>query len=197
MEWKTLQENFTKKGFTVKIFKTGAEAVEYLKQEIQGTTVAFGGSVTLQQLGAYEALSQGNQMVWHWKCMTPEVMRLAQSAKVFLTSANGVAETGELVNIDGRGNRVAMSLFGPERTYYVVGQNKIAPDLHAAIHRAQNIAAPKNAQRLGKKTPCAVKADRCYDCNSPERICNGTVIIQRPMTGMHTELIVIEEELGY
>lgn len=197
MNYPVLKEAFEKKGFETCYFATAAEAVEYLKEEIKGTTVAFGGSVTLQQMGLYEALRDQNQMVWHWRCMTVDVMKMAQNAKVYLTSANGVSETGELVNIDGRGNRVAASLFGPEHTYYVIGKNKLAKDLHSALYRAKNIAAPKNAQRLGKKTPCAVKADKCYNCSSPDRICNATVIVERPLTGMKTTLLFIDEELGY
>ena len=110
---------------------------------------------------------------------------------------NGLAETGEIVNIDGNCNRVAASMFGPKRVYYVVGINKIAPDFEKALWRARNVAAPKNAQRLGKKTPCAVKADRCYDCKSPERICRGLSVLWRKPTGFEqAEVVLIEEELG-
>ena len=101
------------------------------------------------------------------------------------------------VNIDGNCNRVAASMFGPKRVYYVVGINKIAPDFEKALWRARNVAAPKNAQRLGKKTPCAVKADRCYDCKSPERICRGLSVLWRKPTGFEqAEVVLIGEELG-
>ena len=102
------------------------------------------------------------------------------------------------MNIDGTGNRAAASLFGPERVFYVIGRNKIAPDLHSAIARAKNTACTKNARRLGTKTPCTASGElRCYDCDSPARICSATVILERPCNGMTVELVFINEDLGY
>ena len=114
-----------------------------------------------------------------------------------LSSVNGLAETGELINIDGAGNRVASTLFGHKRVYFVVGANKIAPDYDAALWRARNIAAPKNAQRLKRKTPCAAKGDRCYDCSSPERICRELVVLWDKPMGVDTmEIVLIDQDLG-
>ena len=93
---------------------------------------------------------------------------------------------------------MASTVFGHRRVYFVVGSNKIAPDYDAALWRARNIASPKNAQRLGKKTPCAVKGDRCYDCQSPERICRAlTVLWEKPQGIEHMEIVLVEQELGY
>ena len=150
--------------------------------------------MTIQAMGLSERLSKHNEVIWHWE---GGELRRAMLADVYLTSVNGLAETGEIVNIDGNCNRVAASMFGPKRVYYVVGINKIAPDFEKALWRARNVAAPKNAQRLGKKTPCAVKADRCYDCKSPERICRGLSVLWRKPTGFEqAEVVLIEEELG-
>jgi len=110
---------------------------------------------------------------------------------------NGIAETGEIVNIDNTGNRVAATLYGHKKVYLVAGLNKVAPDLSGAIDRARNIAAPPNAKRLGKKTPCAVKGDRCYDCKSPERICRTLNVLWERPTGSVYEVILINENLGY
>ena len=118
-------------------------------------------------------------------------------AQVYITSVNGLAETGELINIDGAGNRVAGTLFGHEKVYFVVGRNKLAPTYDQALWRARNIAAPKNAQRLKCKTPCAVKGDRCYDCKSPDRICRGLVVLWEAMMGMEMEVVLVDEDLGY
>ena len=118
-------------------------------------------------------------------------------ADVYLTSANALAETGEIVNIDGAGNRVAASLFGHEKVYFVIGRNKLAPTYDEALWRARNIAGPKNAQRLGAKTPCAAKGERCYDCKSPGRICRGLVVLWGPMIGMETEILLVDEDLGF
>ena len=119
------------------------------------------------------------------------------TTEVYLTSANGLAETGEIVNIDGTGNRVSGMLFGHKKVYFVVGRNKLAPDYDGALWRARNIAAPKNAQRLGTRTPCAARGDRCYDCKSPQRICRGLVVLWEAMKGCETEVVLVDEELGY
>ena len=150
----------------------------------------------LDQLGLYDALGKHNTVVWHWKQDAGPARREGMFTDVYLSSANGLAETGEIVNIDGNGNRVAATLFGHEKVYLVIGRNKLAPTYEEALWRARNIASPKNAQRLGKKTPCAVKGDRCYDCKSPERICRGLAVLWGPMMGMETEILLVDEDLG-
>jgi len=109
----------------------------------------------------------------------------------------GLAETGEIINIDGTGNRISAALYGHKKVYFVVGKNKIAPTYEEALHRARNIAAPKNCVRLGLKTPCAAKADKCYDCASPDRICCGLSVLWTKMLGADMEVVLIDEELGY
>lgn len=124
-------------------------------------------------------------------------MKDALTADVFLTSANGVAQSGEIINIDGNCNRVAGELYGHEKVYIIVGKNKIAPDFDKALWRARNIAAPKNAMRLNKHTPCAVDGV-CHDCSSPERICKGLVVLWRkPSNSAKYEVVLIDEELGF
>ena len=132
---------------------------------------------------------------WHW-ANGPAEREQAAGTQVYLTSVNGLAETGELINIDGAGNRVASTLYGHKKVYFLVGRNKLAPTYDEALWRARNIAAPKNAQRLQKKTPCAVKGDRCYNCKSPDRICRGLVVLWGPMMGMEAEVILVDEDLG-
>lgn len=189
-----VRKNLEERGFQTSCFATAKEAADYLDAQIDGATVGIGGSMTIQAMGLSERLSKHNEVIWHWE---GGELRRAMLADVYLTSVNGLAETGEIVNIDGNCNRVAASMFGPKRVYYVVGCNKIAPDFEKALWRARNVAAPKNAQRLGKKTPCAVKADRCYDCKSPERICRGLSVLWRKPTGFEqVEVVLVEEELG-
>ena len=189
-----VRKNLEERGFQTSCFATAKEAADYLDAQIDGATVGIGGSMTIQAMGLSERLSKHNEVIWHWE---GGELRRAMLADVYLTSVNGLAETGEIVNIDGNCNRVAASMFGPKRVYYVVGINKIAPDFEKALWRARNVAAPKNAQRLGKKSPCAVKADRCYDCKSPERICRGLSVLWRKPTGFEqAEVVLIEEELG-
>ncbi len=195
------KENLERLGYIVRLFDTKEEAAAYLDREIDRTTVAFGGSVTLQELGLFERLSKHNDVLWHTMAdEQPEkaaIRRKAVNTSVYVTSANGVAETGEIINIDGIGNRVASTLFGHDRVYFVVGENKIAPDYDSALFRARNTAAPKNAQRLHVKTPCAVKGDRCYNCSSPQRICRGLVVFWENLIGAHTEIVLVKETLGY
>ena len=116
---------------------------------------------------------------------------------MYISSANGLSETGEIINIDGACNRVSSICYGHEKVIFVIGKNKLAPTYDEALFRARNIAAPKNAQRLGKNTPCAVKGDRCYDCSSPDRICRVlSVWWSKPMIG-EFEVVLIDEELGF
>ena len=190
-----VEQALRQRGYTVHVFETGAEAADYLNGAIDGVSVGIGGSVTVQQLGLYDRLAQHNQVYWHWQG-GPEQRDKAAGADVYLTSANGLAQTGEILNIDGAGNRVASTLYGHKKVYFVIGANKLAPTRDEALWRARNIAAPRNAQRLGKKTPCAVKGDKCYDCKSPDRICRGLVELWGPMMGLETEVILIGEDLG-
>ena len=192
----TVKKNLEARGFSVRTFATAAEAAAYLNETIDGRTVGFGGSVTLKDMGLYELLGSHNEVHWHW-VNGQEERKAAMGTQVYLSSANGLAETGEIINIDGSGNRVASTLYGHEKVYLVIGRNKLAPTYDEALWRARNIASPKNAQRLGKKTPCAIKGDRCYDCKSPDRICRGLVVLWGPMLGMETEVVLINQDLGY
>ena len=194
-QFDTVKKNLEERGYTVRTFATAAEAADYLDGAIDGTTVGFGGSVTLQDMGLYELLGSHNEVHWHW-VNGQEERKTAMGTQVYLSSANGLAETGEIINIDGSGNRVASTLYGHEKVYLVIGRNKLAPTYDEALWRARNIASPKNAQRLGRKTPCAVKGDRCYDCKSPDRICRGLVVLWGAMMGMETEVILVDEDLG-
>ena len=195
MAFETVKKNLEARGFSVSTFSTAAEAAAYLDSAIDCTTVGIGGSMTVQQMGLHEKLAAHNEVHWHWTD-GPEARAKAAHADVYITSANGLTENGEVINIDGAGNRVASTLYGHKRVYFIIGRNKLAPTYDEALWRARNIAAPKNAQRLGKKTPCAVKGDRCYDCKSPDRICRGLVVLWGPSMGVETEIVLVDEDLG-
>ena len=201
MDFTRVKENLEKRGYQVSCFDTAAQAAAYLDAQIDGITVGFGGSVTLDQLGLYERLATHNQVIWHQHVPkgtdTAPIRREENAASIYCCSANALAETGELINIDGTGNRLASMLYGHEKIYYVIGENKIAPDYDAALWRARNIAAPRNAHRLGTPTPCAAKGDRCYNCQSPGRICRGLVVLWENITGQQAEVVLVHEELGY
>ena len=196
MNFDTVKQNLEERGYTVRVFSAGKEAADYLDAAIDGRSVGFGGSATLEALGLYERLSGHNQVVWHWKQEAGPARKAAMTTGVYLTSVNALAETGELVNIDGTGNRAAATLFGHEKVYFLIGRNKLVPTYDQAVWRARNIAAPQRARQLGMRTPCAIHCDRCYDCRSPERICRGLVTLWEPMMGMEAEILLIDEDLG-
>jgi len=186
--------------FVQEVFATGEEAAAYLNEQIDQRTVGMGGSMTIAELGLRESLSRHNVVFSHGFTPAPpaQVQQLAAGAEVYLLSANGIAgDTGEILNIDGTGNRVSSSLYGHRKVYLLAGRNKISPNFHSALQRVRNVVAPKNAQRLGRKTPCAAKGDRCYDCDSPERICRGLVVLYKKMGSMDMEVVLVDQELGY
>ena len=195
-DFSKVKKSLEDRGYAVRTFASGAEAAAYLDGAIDGRTVGFGGSGTLDAIGVYERLEKHNTVIWHWKQPADEARRAAMQAQVYLTSANALAETGEIVNIDGVGNRLAGTLYGHEKVYFVIGRNKLTPDYEQAVWRARNVAAPQRARQLGKKTPCAVKGDRCYNCKSPDRVCCGMTTLWAPMMGMEAEVLLIDEDLG-
>lgn len=183
------------RGFAVQHFATGAEAADYLCTQIRDTTVGIGGSKTIDQLGLYDRLGESNQVFWHWKVPGMDTLRKANASAVYLTSANAISEDGEILNIDGRGNRLAGQVFGDKKVYIVSGTNKICPDFESALYRARNAAAVQNCKRFENNNPCKLD-DKCHDCRMESRICNALLVLWAPMMGMETEVVLIDEELG-
>lgn len=191
--------------FIVHYFETSAEAVTYLKNRIQNKCVAIGDSHTLLEIGVHDALSEVNEDITDIQRPLPgesfrDTALRTIGRDVFLTSVNALSQTGEMVNIDGTGNRVAASLFGSQEVFFVLGVNKITPDLASAIYRARNVAAPLNSKKNKKSSlnPCATLDEKCYDCGSPDRICNALTIYYKKMRNMQTmEVIIINEVLGF
>ena len=196
-----LIQNLKSLGYTVSSFNTANEAVQYLDSMIDNLTVGFGGSMTLAQIGLYDTLVKHNTVYWHQvqtnKAAITQMREKAATAQVYISSVNAIAETGEIINIDGNCNRIASIMYGHNKVYLVAGRNKIEKDYASALFRARNIAAPLNAKRFGLNTPCAAKADKCYDCKSPARICKGlSVLWGKPMLCEY-EIVLINEDLGY
>jgi len=197
MDLAYLEENLKKRGFGFAVFSDRESALAYLDAKIDGTSVGIGGSMTVKELGLYDRLASHNRVSWH---MIPDggTIEEANRAEVYISSLNGLAETGELINIDGVGNRVSATSYGAKRVYFVLGQNKLAPTFDAALWRARNIAAPKNAARFGVKTPCVLGEKRCHDCASPERICKELLVLwQKPRPIIEMEVVLIKEDMGY
>ena len=156
--------------------------------------------MTIYDMKLHEELkAKGNQVFWHWLVEPGErndARSKAANADVYLSSTNAMTLEGELVNIDGTGNRVSSMFFGPKKVIIVCGENKIAKDYDAAIDRIKNTACPANARRLKLSTPCAVTG-KCNECSSKERMCNVTVKIQYPTTGRDINILLVGESLGY
>ena len=183
-------------------FASATAALAYLDSQIDGKLVGIGDSMTLEALGLHAALKKHNQVIDVLGASKMSGREFVAQAKktmltdIFLLSASAVTESGIIVNMDGTGNRVAAGLFGHEKVYYVVGVNKICPDLEHAIWRVRNVSAPRNCYRKGRRTPCGLKGDHCYNCATPVRICNSLVIEFKRMNFMKMEVIIVGENLG-
>lgn len=160
MDIQNVRVKLENKGYQVTVCKTKQEAAQYLSKTIKGKTIGFGGSQTLTELDLRQILAENNTLYVPDFAPAGETSRSiatkAMDTELFFLSANAVSEDGDIVNIDGTGNRLAGSLFGHEKVYYIIGENKIGGTLEEAIQRARNIASPKNALRLHRKTPCAM-----------------------------------------
>lgn len=167
----------------------------------KGSSVSWGGSVTLIETGLMSVIQKGD-----YKIINRDIAKsLEEQRKIygeiccsdfFLMSTNAVTLDGELINVDGRGNRVAFLCYGPQNVLILTGMNKIVSNVEEGINRARNIAAPPNAIRLNRKTPCAITC-KCEDCYSPDCMCGRIVITRRSLIPDRIKVILIGEELGY
>ena len=165
-------------------------------------SISWGGSMTYVETGLYQELKgyPGIEVLdTYEKGIPPEEMlerrRRALLVDLFVTGTNAVTETGKLVNLDMTGNRVAGITFGPRNVIILVGRNKVVPDIEEAMLRIKNYAAPANAMRLDKKTPC-VKTSICEECRSTDRICNTWTITEKSFPKGRIKVVLINEDLG-
>ena len=192
-----------KNNFMAAYFPDKPSAVEHLLSLVaDGCTVGLGGSITGYQLQLREKLSQkrctlfDHQQPGLSKEETFKIRRNQLTCDVFICSTNALTLQGELVNVDGTGNRVGAMIFGPNKVIVVTGTNKIVRDLNAAQQRIKDIAAPINNQRLNRPNPC-VKTGQCMDCQSEQRICNVTTIMHKRPSLTDVHVVIIGEALGY
>lgn len=195
--------NLEKHNIDCFFISTELEAREKIKQLIpQHSKVAVGDSLTLFETGIIELLRSGayNFLDKHRSGITAEekkeLYRQTFSADTFICSTNALTETGELYNIDGNGSRVAPMIYGPDQVIIVAGINKLVKNLDEAEKRVRNYAAPLDAKRLNKKTPCA-SLGYCVDCKSDDRICNAFVVIKRQFIKGRIKVIIVNKHLGY
>ncbi|MDE7191794.1 MAG: lactate utilization protein [Clostridia bacterium] len=202
MQIQNLLNNLTKRGFKPFYFDDKKDAVDFALNLIpQTASVGIGGSMTVKELGLYNTLAERGNTVYSHALVSPElrdkVYQLAGSADWYISSANALSQEGDVVNIDGSANRISALAFGVKNILYVLGTNKIAPDLASAIDRARNVAAPPNAKRLNKNTPCATSGQCCL-CDSEDCICNATLISHHPTRYQeNVYIVIIGESLGY
>lgn len=166
-----------------------------------GASVSYGGSVTLEEVGLMDAIKNGEYKVINREIATNSEEQRKVYGEIccsdfFLMSTNAITLDGELINIDGRGNRVAFLCYGPRNVLILTGMNKVVTDIESGLKRARDIAAPPNAIRLNRKTPCAITG-KCEDCYSPDCMCGQFVVTRRSGIPNRIKVILIGEELGY
>lgn len=191
-----------KRAFEAHYCATKEEALAKALELIPETdVVSWGGSVSIDQISLKEAVIARNKVINRDLAKSPEekveLMRQALLCDTFLMSTNGISEDGQLVNIDGNGNRCAALIYGPKQVVMIVGLNKVSRDLDSAIKRARGTAAPINAQKFpNMPTPCA-KFGKCMDCNMNETICCQFVVTRRCRPAGRIKVILVGENLGY
>ena len=200
---KDVVKGLQQRGFDAEYFATGDRACEDIIQQIpKNTAVGVGGSVTIRELGVIEKLeARGNEVIHHWKKEIPKeanrkIRKNEGLADYYLTSANAITKDGDIINIDGIGNRVAHMIYGPDNVIIIAGYNKIVTDIDEGILRSKEIAGVMNAKRVGAKTPCATTG-KCIDCNAPGRICRVTTIIQYRPLQTKIRVMLVNENLGF
>ena len=199
---KSIIKNLEKRNMEGYYFETGAECVKAITDSIpDGSVISWGGSETIKEIGLMDAIHNGSyELIDRTSAKNPEEARQIYSKTVladyYLMSSNAITIDGELINIDGNGNRVACLIQGPAHIIIVSGMNKIVTDVESGVARVRNMASPPNAIRLNKQIPCAATG-HCNDCLAPDCFCNQVVITRRSGHTGRIKVYLVGEELGY
>ena len=206
MNVENIIENLTKRGFKPYFAQNCEEANLFIENLFNDkATIGFGGSVTVLEMKLLEALKKSSkQLSLYLRDLMKEdgididtQFKLMHDAEWYISSTNALTQSGELINIDGRGNRVAKMLYGTKNYIVVTGINKIVETIDEGINRVRNVASPKNTRKLNKKTPCAATG-KCGYCCLPDTICRATVIQHMPTSGLDNYyVIIINQSLGF
>ena len=195
--------NLKKHGFDAHLVSSGVEARDLiLGMAGDHETFGFAGSDTTRGIGLIEELKKKGKTVYdHWQKglsreQDLEIRKKQVLSDCFLCSANAISVTGEVINVDGIGNRTNGMTFGPKKVFIVAGMNKVTADLESGLKRISEVAAPMRAKSLSMETPCA-ETGLCSDCNAPQRICRATVILHRKPVLTDISVILIKEALGF
>lgn len=200
MLYKELISNLEKRGFKPFYAESVQKGIDFIKKTIpKKSSIGFGGSATVIEMGLLEAMKEDYKLLhrsFYKEDYYAQLFQEMHTADWYISSTNALSEEGELINIDGRANRVAEILFGPKNILIVCGTNKIVKDMMEGISRTRNVSAPINAKKLNRKTPCA-ETGKCSYCMSPDTICKATVIQHHPTSGKNVYVLIINENLGY
>jgi len=197
-----IAERLRARGFDAAVFKSAEDAAGFLLSDVpEGKTIAIGGSATVQQMNLHTKLrEQGHTVLWHWEAAPadrPAILHEAMNAPVYLCSANAITEDGLIVQIDGTGNRIAAMCYGPGTVYVIIGRNKVVSGgLQQAIRRIKQVACPLNARRLGLNTPCALTGN-CDVSACKTSMCHITMSLDMAPGGKRTQVLLVDEDLGY
>jgi hypothetical protein len=196
-------QNLKKHGFDAFFFQGLDDARSFILKKISPyDSFGFGGSDTTRKLDIIDELKTMNKIIYdHWdESFSAEesldIRRKQLLCDCFFCSANAISLTGEIVNVDGVGNRTSAMAFGPRNVMIIAGVNKLSPNLNAAVNRVHEIAGPLRAKSLQMETPCA-ETGICNDCNTPQRICRVTTILHRKPLLTDVSVILVNEDLGY
>lgn len=210
MYWKIkiadVKEQLESNNFEVTITDNLSDAktlvLEKYIPELKPQRISWGGSMTFVASGLYDALKDTPDMevvdTFDKSLSNAEMLerkRASLLVDLFITGTNAITEDGQLVNLDMIGNRIAALTFGPKNVIVLVGRNKIVPEIEDAMARIKDLAAPANAMRLDKKTPCT-KTAYCHECSSPDRICNTWTITEKSFPKQRVKIILINDDMG-
>lgn len=199
---KTLVKSLVSRHFDAWYCATKEEALAKALELIpEGATVGWGGATSAQQIGLIDAVDNGKYNALNRdKTSTPQertaVMRACFNADWFITGANGLSLDGQMVNIDGVGNRTGMIIYGPTNILVIAGVNKVVDTLEEAVRRTRTVAAPQNAQRFGLPNPCSVTG-ACGDCKNETCICNQLLITRNSKPAGRIKMIIVGQDLGF
>ena len=205
--WQKLGEqcvqNLKKHGFDAHFFDSVGDANQFVMDNVSHfRSFGFGGSDTTRSLGILENLKSIGKVIYdHWEQglsreQDLDIRRHQGQADCFICSANALSVSGEVVNVDGIGNRTSAMTFGPKKVVIIAGMNKVTPNLDSAVRRVKEVAGPMRAKSLNMETPCA-ETGICSDCNAPQRICRITTILHRKPMRTDVTVVLVNESLGF
>ncbi len=198
----TIIKNLEKRNMEGYYFASAAACTEAILSTLpKGSVIGWGGSESIKECGLLEEIQKGGyELLDRSLARTPEESRQIYAKTVladyYLMSTNAITLGGELINIDGNGNRVACLIQGPSHVIIIAGMNKVVSDVPGGVARVRNMASPANAIRLNRNLPCAASGV-CHDCLSPECFCNQIVVTRRSMHPDRIKIYLVGEELGY